>query len=111
FESSWQNDSTDHRLEVIFETGKAVVHTLSENHFSLIVRDHRLDQAARKKEKLPVKIAHEAVPDRFPCQRFFIANDQLFLNTGMPEYGVEGSMVTMTMLRSVSWLSKPRLWT
>jgi len=60
---------------------------------------------------LPVPVAHEAQPDRYPCQRFFLANGQVFLNSGMPEYGVEDSQVSMTMLRATSMLSKPRLWT
>lgn len=108
FETTWLNESADHRLEVLFETGKTVKETFSENHFSVLHREH--DRPGYM-QKLPVPVAHEAQSDRYPCQRFFIANGQVFLNSGMPEYGVEDAQVSMTMLRAISMLSKPRLWT
>ncbi|MBI4533519.1 MAG: hypothetical protein HY711_06190 [Candidatus Melainabacteria bacterium] len=58
-----------------------------------------------------VPIGCEAQPSRFPCQRFFVANRQLFLNSGLPEYGAIGSYVSLTVLRSVSQLSRGRLRT
>lgn len=108
FDATWENKSTDHRLEVVFETGTPVESTYSENHLSIARRFHNLRSA---KEKLPVATAHEANPDRFPSQRFVATNGQVFLNTGLPEYAVEGSRISLTMLRAVSQLSKPRLWT
>jgi hypothetical protein len=112
FNTTWVNESSDHRLEVVFETGGAVHASYSENHFSLVRRSHH--PVARAKGgacELPVEDGQEAVPDRFPCQRFFIANGQLFLNTGLPEYGIERSFATGTILRAVSYLSRPRLRT
>jgi mannosylglycerate hydrolase len=108
FDTQWINESSDHRMEVVFDTGKKVRETYSENHFSLVYRDH--DRKGQRWERLPVAPAHEAAVDRFPCQRFFIANNQAFFNTGMPEYAVDDEQVSITMLRAVSWLSKPRLW-
>jgi len=104
FETSWQNRASGHRLEVLLETGAPVLSTFSENHFSLVCRQHPGDQSA-----LPVQNGCEQLPDRFPCQRFFLANGQLFLNCGLPEYGVEGSAVTLTILRAVPYLSRGRL--
>lgn len=106
FETTWENRSSDHRLEVVFNTGKPVSKTHSENHFSLVERSH-----PEKKISLPVDTGKEAPCDRFPCQRFFIANDQLFLNNGLPEYGVDGKDVTITILRAVSFLSRGALRT
>jgi hypothetical protein len=106
FDASFDNLASDHRLELVFETESEVKTSYSENHFSLIQRHH-----GGRPDKLPVPLRYEATPDRFPCQRFFIANGQVFFNTGMPEYGVDGSAVTMTLLRAFSWLSKPQLWT
>lgn len=108
FDAIWKNRSRDHRLEVCFDTGREIATTYSENHLSVVPRAH---QSRSGKEKLPVPIAHEAVPDRFPAQRFVVANDQAFFNMGMPEYGVDGSKLTLTMLRSTSFLSKPQLYT
>lgn len=106
FDTRWVNKSTDHRLEVVLDTGERVATSVSENHFSTIARRHQQFDV-----KLPVPKATEAPLDRFPCQRFFIANGQLFLNKGLPEYGVDGPLVSMTVLRAVSRLSRPRLMT
>ncbi|HEY9870012.1 MAG TPA: hypothetical protein V6D08_12675, partial [Candidatus Obscuribacterales bacterium] len=106
FDTEWNNRATDHRLEVVFDTGAPVARTFSENHFSLVER-----AAPGAPQRLPVEPGCEAPPDRFPCQRFFIANRQVFLNEGLPEYGVDGRCVGITILRSVSRLSRGRLRT
>ena len=106
FDTRWMNKSADHRLEVSFDTGRIVEQSFSENHFCVVRRGHQ-----NKLTSLPVDKGCEAPLDRYPCQRFFIANRQLFLNKGLPEYGVQGTCVTMTILRAVSRLSRPRLMT
>ncbi len=112
FNTRWNNQARDHRLEVVFDTGSPVHTSHSENHFSLVRRSHFASPRGKSPlSELPVAEATEAVPDRFPCQRFFIANGQLFLNSGLPEYGVERSTVTYTVLRAMSYLSRPRLRT
>ncbi len=105
FDTEWENRSTDHRLEVMFDTGLPVSKTWSENHFSLVERFRQ------ESSPLPVEIGCEASPDRFPCQRFVIGNGQVILNSGLPEYGVDGNSVSVTVLRSVSRLSRGRLRT
>lgn len=106
FDTRFVNKSDDHRLEIVFDTGAQVQETISENHFSLLRRS-----TTASAPQLPVEKGCEAPLDRYPCQRFFIAGDQLFLNKGMPEYGVDGSTVSITALRAVSQLSRPRLFT
>jgi alpha-mannosidase len=105
FETKWENHSADHRLEVVFDTGLSVEETWAENHFSLVKR------SKPNKQQLPAPKGEEAVLDRLACQRFFIANGQLFLNMGLPEYAIDGSCVSMTILRAVSYLSRQRLRT
>lgn len=105
FDTAVDNQASDHRLEIVFDTGSPVSTTYSENHFSLVERP------VGEKDELPVALGCEAAPDRFPCQRFFIANHQAFFNLGMPEYGAEGNHVTLTGLRAVSKLSRARLRT
>ncbi|PWT97978.1 MAG: hypothetical protein C5B53_07345 [Candidatus Melainabacteria bacterium] len=106
FETTWENYARDHRLEVVFQTGSTVERTFSENHFSVTERS-----AVNPKSPLPVPIGFEAMPDRYPCQRFFLSNGQVFLNSGLPEYGAEDSSITITLLRAVSRLGRPRLRT
>lgn len=104
FETTWDNRSSDHRLEVFFETGARVKRVFSENHFSLVER-----------EIVPFLPVQQVAPgtesplDRYPCQRFFIANGQVFLNTGLPEFGATANSVSMTILRAVSTLSRADL--
>ncbi|MBX9666781.1 MAG: hypothetical protein K2X93_04140 [Candidatus Obscuribacterales bacterium] len=106
FDSKFNNRSTDHRLEVVFGTGSPIKSTWSENHMSLVKRPVENPAA-----KLPVEKYTEAPLDRYPCQRFFVANGQVFFNLGMPEYGAEDKVVTMTALRAISMLSRRRLMT
>lgn len=108
FETTFSNLSRDHRLEVSLDTGAKVERTYSENHFSLI---ERKPPAKVDPNLFAVKSATEAPLDRFPCQRFFLANGQAFFNVGLPEYGVEDSSVSLTLLRAVSFLSRPKLRT
>jgi|AGTN01.1.fsa_nt_gi Alpha-mannosidase len=107
FQTSWDNQATDHRLEVIFDTGSPVETSWSENHFSLVQRDAEKASVP----SAPVERGTESPLDRFPCQRFFIANGQAFLNKGLPEYATDGSTVSITLLRAVSKLSRGRLLT
>lgn len=106
FDSTWNNLVGDHRLEVLFDTGAKVGTTWSENHFSLVERNVSSHEVA-----LPVEKWTETPLDRFPCQRFFIANGQAFYNLGLPEYGVDGEEVSFTILRAISMLSRKRLLT
>lgn len=106
FTTRWNNQSLDHRLEVLIDTGEQVKSSWSENHFSLIKRLH-----SGLTERLPVALGQEAAPDRFPTQRFVIANGQILLNDGLPEYGADGRFLTATLLRSVGILSRGRMRT
>lgn len=106
FDSSWNNLVGDHRMEVVFDTGAKVKKTWSENHFSLVERNIGTHEGS-----IPVEKYTETPLDRFPCQRFFVANGQAFYNLGLPEYGVNGEQVSLTVLRAISMLSRKRLLT
>lgn len=105
FETTWLNESGDHRLSLEFNTGSPVSHSFSENHFSVVKRSHQ----GNRPVKLPVAVRREAPPDRFPSQRFFYANGILVLHEGLPEYGVRDSSLELTVLRSISILSRGRI--
>jgi mannosylglycerate hydrolase len=106
FDTGWENKSSDHRLEVLMDTELDVQVSFAENHFSVLKRER-----PTFKTKLPVAKGTEAPLDRLPCQRFFVANDQVFFNAGLPEYGMDGSNVSITLLRAFSHLSRSRLQT
>ncbi|MBY0358964.1 MAG: hypothetical protein K2W82_13250 [Candidatus Obscuribacterales bacterium] len=108
FESSWENKASGHRLEVLLDSGQKIHTTYSENHFSLVKRLHQVD---KNTAPLPVERYNEAQYDRYPTQRFVMANGQVFLNGGLPEYGVSEKSISMTVLRSVSILSRGRMRT
>ena len=109
FETRFDNQATGHRLEVHISTGLPIHSTFSENHFSLTARYHQTKN--EPKVKLPVDLGCEAPCDRFPSQRFVIVNGQMILNRGLPEFGVEGESLTLTILRSVRHLSRGRMQT
>ncbi len=109
FETTWQNRSSGHRLELFMSTGSPVHCSFSENHFSLVRRYHQMK--GEPELKLPVEVANEAPCDRYPAQRFVVCNKQLFLNKGLPEYGVDGDGILLTLLRSVPILSRGRMQT
>jgi hypothetical protein len=106
FDTEWENKSTDHRLEVLMDTELDVQMSFAENHFSVVKRER-----PHYKTSLPVAKGTEAPLDRLPCQRFFVANDQVFFNAGLPEYGMDGSNISITLLRAFSHLSRSRLQT
>jgi mannosylglycerate hydrolase len=106
FDTEWENKSSDHRLEVLMDTELDVQMSFAENHFSVVKRER-----PNFKTALPVAKGTEAPLDRLPCQRFFAANDQVFFNAGLPEYGMDGSNVSITLLRAFSHLSRSRLQT
>ncbi len=113
FDTRWKNKASDHRLEIVFSTPQKLTKTFSENHYSVIER-----AVARKVDLNPVysteafvPLGHEGTLNRYPCQRFFVAHDYCFLNSGLPEYGAAGSDVSITLLRAVSYLSRNRLRT
>jgi mannosylglycerate hydrolase len=109
FETRFLNQASGHRLEVLLSTGNPVTCSFSENHFSLVRRYHQ--NTPRGRTTLPVDTGCEAPCDRFPAQRFLIANGQLILNRGLPEYGAVREAVSLTLLRSVSMLSRGRMQT
>jgi hypothetical protein len=58
---------------------------------------------------MPVPVGHEVLPESYFCQRFFIAQGQLFLNRGLPEYSLRNNYAAITLLRATSYLSRGRL--
>lgn len=118
FETKINNQSADHRLSVEFSLADCVSERLdcsqSENHFSLLTRPHSdaLNQDALDIDAHQIIApGYEAPLDRYPCQRYFIAGGLVFLNKGLPEYGVSRKNVSITLLRSTSYLSRSRLRT
>ncbi|MBX9572478.1 MAG: hypothetical protein K2X77_26520 [Candidatus Obscuribacterales bacterium] len=109
FETRFDNRSVGHRLEAVLSTGLPIHTTFSENHFSLTRRYHQTKNET--KIQLPVEPGCEVPCDRFPSQRFVIANGQMLLNRGLPEFGVDGDSLCITLLRSINHLSRGRMQT
>lgn len=111
FETSFDNQSTDHRLEVVFDLAGKIASSYSENHFSVlerpVPRGFQLHDAPVA--DWMVGLGYEAPLERNPCQRFFHTGEEFFFNKGLPEYGASAKEVSYTILRAVSMLSRPRL--
>lgn len=106
FDASWHNWSEDHRLEVVFNCFETIKGTVSENHYSLIGRPLLSPQSSDM-----VPLGHEAAPGKLPCQRFFYTEQEIYFNSGLPEYSATKNTVSYTLLRAVSALSRDRLLT
>ena len=107
FETKFDNQASGHRLEALLSTGLPIHTTFSENHFSLAKRFHQTKN--EQKINLPVDVGCESPCDRYPSQRFVIVNGQVVLNRGLPEYGVDGENLSLTILRAVGMLSRGRM--
>ncbi len=106
FETNFDNQAHDHRLEVRFGSTDVVKESWSECHFSLAKQPNIVE-----KPKLPVPVGHEVWPESYFCQRFFAAAGQLFFNSGLPEYRTASDHVAITLVRATSYLSRGRLRT
>jgi mannosylglycerate hydrolase len=106
FDTTFENRSSDHRLSVRFKTSDKEKETFSESHFSIARQPQPAPTPA-----LPVAVGYEIPPESNFCQRFFIVEGQIFFNRGLPEYRNASGYVEITLLRSVSWLSRGRLRT
>ena len=104
FKTMWENHSRDHILQLKFKLSDKVYRTFAENTFGIIERDFNPDyslsksDAAVKNQELKVNTA--------PMQRFVWANGLGIIAEGLPEYGVDGDELYITLLRSVGKLSR-----
>ena len=104
FKTSWENYSRDHILQLKFRFDEKVYKTIAENNFGLIARDFNPDYSL--KAHIPVQKDHELKTNTAPMQRFVYANGLGVITEGLPEYGVDGTDLYITLLRSVEKLSK-----
>ncbi len=110
FHTEFENKVGEHRLEVVFNKSGGVNGAISENHFSSIGRAcpaPLLNAIADKAELQP--LGHEALSTRYPCQRFFYSGEEIYFNSGLPEFGLGRDQVSYTILRAVGNLSRVRL--
>ena len=101
-----ENNSRDHRLQILFPTELRTEKVYADGHFHVIERDLKI--------KTISKWAQEPLPTNH--QKDFIAvNDHsrciAILNKGLPEYeaieNVDGTVtLAVTLLRCVGWLSR-----
>ncbi|HEY8476454.1 MAG TPA: glycoside hydrolase family 38 C-terminal domain-containing protein [Chloroflexota bacterium] len=112
FETTVENRATDHRLRVLFPTGRRALDVVAETAFGVVRRPVALPSAGEG-------WVEDSVGTQ-PQQTFVDLSDGdgglLLANQGLPEYEVlqdaEGrATVVLTLLRCVGWLSRPDLRT
>jgi len=110
FHTEFENKVGEHRLEVVFNKSGSAAGAVSENHFSSIGRACPapvLNTVAERDDLQP--LGHEAPSSRYPCQRFFYSGEEVYFNSGLPEFGQAANQVSYTILRAVGNLSRVRL--
>ena len=109
FKTMWENYSRDHVLQLKFKFPEKIYRTFAENTFGLIERDFNPDYSLSKSE--PAVKNQELQVNTAPMQRFVWANGLGIITEGLPEYGVDGDELYITLLRSVGKLSRGAIFT
>ncbi|OGI16689.1 MAG: hypothetical protein A2287_03940 [Candidatus Melainabacteria bacterium RIFOXYA12_FULL_32_12] len=109
FKAMWENFSRDHTLQVKFRFSDKVYKTIAENNFGLIERTFNPDYSLSA--SMPAEKGQELKTNTAPMQRFVWANGLGVITEGLPEYGVDGNDLYITLLRSVGKLSRESLGT
>jgi len=129
-----ENTAEDHRLRVLVPTDLVTDSSYADGPFDVVKRPVELPQVEVSKEFLrigevlgwkmppvegrPEGWIEDAVPI-YPSQTFVDVNDGdhgvTVIHKGLPEYEVkrtsEGTIIALTLLRCVGWLSRPDLLT
>ena len=111
----FNNNVKDHRLRVLFPANIVTDYSNAEGQFDVIKRSIKLPEG---------KNWTEQPSPTYPHQTFVSIDDgekgMTVINEGLPEYEVkkeiiegkqEGTVIALTLLRSVGWLSRPDLLT
>jgi hypothetical protein len=102
-EVEWENTARDHRLRLLFPTGRPARSFLAASTF-----DIAQEEIARPDDS---RWVHPA-PRTFPHQGWVHANGLTVVAPGLPEAEVkETGIIAVTLLRAVGWLSLPGLST
>lgn len=110
-EVSFENEVLDHRLEVRFPSGLTVPTARFDGHFEVVERAIDLPEADSSWRELP----RPEVPQRTSADVSEAGKGLMIANLGLPEAAAlraeDGStMIALTLLRSVGWLSRDDLW-
>jgi alpha-mannosidase len=105
FETEIENVARDHRLRVLFETGRRTELHHADNAFAVLPRTQRRYDPREFKIEVPAAVA--------PMHRFVTVEDDeagaTILADGLPEYELKhggGGVLALTLLRCVGELSR-----
>ncbi len=109
FITSWENTLKDHVIQVKFRFPEKIYETVAENTFGLIKR--RFNPDYRIEKHMPAEKGRELSTNTAPMQRFVFTQGLGILTEGLPEYGVSGNDLFITILRATGKLSGVSLGT
>ncbi|MFA6989151.1 MAG: glycoside hydrolase family 38 C-terminal domain-containing protein [Candidatus Gastranaerophilaceae bacterium] len=109
FETTWENKSKDHILQLKFNLPQKITKTFSEDNFGLIERNFDPDYSLRK--NMPAETGKELKTNTACMQRFVWVQGFGLITEGLCEYGVHENELYMTLLRSVGILSQGKMGT
>jgi alpha-mannosidase len=104
FETTFTNNTAQHKLQAVFNTGKPVQSVIAETHLGVTERRYNPDY--RERDFVPVEKMKELRTNTGPVQRFFTANGQGWLTEGLCEYEVYKNTIAITLLRAFGALSR-----
>jgi mannosylglycerate hydrolase len=103
FETTFTNNTPQHKLQAVFNTGKPVQSVIAETHLGVTERHY--DPDYRERDFVPVEKMKELKTNTGPVQRFFTANGHGWLTEGLCEYEVYQNTIAITLLRAFGALS------
>ncbi len=109
--TEFDNQASDHRLEVTIPTGIIAKHARMDGHFDVLQRSLTLPETDSNWIELP----RPEVPQRAFCDVSAETRGVMLANRGLPEVSViagkDGkAVISLTLLRCVGWLSREDLW-
>jgi hypothetical protein len=104
FDTSFVNNTPDHKIQVVFTCGEPIREVIAEGHFSPVTRSY--DPDYRIQAAMPAKPQKELVVNAGPIQRWCGTQNQTWLTEGLAEYEVEGPLFKLTLLRAFGMLSR-----
>jgi len=104
FETAFINNTSDHKVQVVFTCHQPIQEVIAEGHFSPVTRHY--DPDYRIQAAMPAAPQKELKVNAGPLQRWCATQNQTWITEGLAEYEVEGPLFKLTLLRAFGMLSR-----
>ncbi|MBQ2644288.1 hypothetical protein IJG14_01780 [bacterium] len=100
------NKSKNHKMQIVFNTGKPILETNSEDLFDVIKRNYNPEYSIN--DMIPAPKGIELKTNTMPINRFICANNVGIISNGIKEAEIYKTNIVITLLRSIGIISNPQ---